>query len=81
MEPVTKEPLIEIKDMDENDWRGIIAIIIVIGGFVMFAVTAWVNHPEWFSPIPILMYAVTDWYFKAKKETEVARNGNSQQPA
>ena len=63
-----QKDLIHLNDMDEQDWRGILAAIIIIGGFLIFTLSVICGHPEWFAPIGILMYAVTDWYFKSKNK-------------
>lgn len=66
-----KKAMMDMKDMDRDDWRGVIAVIVLIGGFVMSVISMMLLHPEWFAPIAVLMYAVTDWYFKAQHEKEV----------
>lgn len=63
-----------LKGMEERDWRGIIALLIIVGGFIIIPILVILNNVGASAGIMTLMYAVTDWYFKHKKEHENRKN-------
>lgn len=64
------QSLKSLRGMEERDWRGIIALLIIIGGFILIPVLVALDSVGASAGIMTLMYAVTDWYFKHKKEKE-----------
>jgi len=67
---IKKEPLVSVKDLEEDDWRGIIALIVLIGGFIIVALCILVNRYEIVAAITPLMALTVQWYFKAKEKKE-----------
>ena len=65
---ITKEDLIHMKDMGEEDWRGIMALIIIIGGFLIIAFAMIIGKYEITAAVTPLMVLVTQWYFKSKEK-------------
>lgn len=62
-----KQPMIQMKDMQEDDWRGIIAIIYLVGTIVLTIIAAWLDriaYAAWSWP---LLPIVLQWYFKSKE--------------
>ena len=67
---IKKEPLVSVKDLEEDDWRGIIALIVLIGGFVMIALSILTAQFELVAAVTPLMALTVQWYFKAKEKKE-----------
>ena len=67
----TKKDLIELKDLEEEDWRGILALTIIIGGFILVVLGIFYDKLDGvIGGIGTLMYAVAQWYFKSKEKKE-----------
>jgi enolase len=67
---IEKEPLTSIKDLKEDDWRGIIALIVLIGGFFIIALSILLSRYELVAAVTPLMALTAQWYFKAKEQKE-----------
>lgn len=60
----------------EQDWRGLIAVIILLGSFILLAAALLMNRLELLaSGIWTIMYAVTNWYFRSKENGSKKKNG------
>jgi hypothetical protein len=73
-EPVEpeKEAMINVKDMSESDWRGVLALTIIVGSFILICIGLLIDRLEILTGgVWTLMYAVTNWYFKAKEKKEI----------
>jgi hypothetical protein len=67
-----KQDLINVKDMSEQDWRGILAVLIIVSSFILLGIGMFMERLEILAGgIWTLMYAVTNWYFKAKEKKEI----------
>ena len=67
---IEKEPLVKLKDMNESDWRGLIALIVIFGGFVIITLSLLLARYEIVAAVTPLMALVTQWYFKAKESKD-----------
>jgi hypothetical protein len=63
---------INFEKVTESDWRGLLALFIIGGGFALLAVAMALDKPWVASGILPIMALVVQWYFKAKEE---AKNG------
>jgi hypothetical protein len=63
-----KKDLMELKDLDLQDWRGLIALIVIIGGFIVIGLSFLMCHPEWASAPITLMTTVIMYYFHMKEK-------------
>jgi hypothetical protein len=56
---------------NEQDWRGLIALLIIIGSFVLIGLAMVTNKLEYLGGgLWTLLYAVANWYYTAKSEKE-----------
>jgi len=62
-----KKPLFTLKDLRPEDWRGVLATLIIIGGFATMALAIVHNVEGAIAAVSTLMYAVADWYFKSRE--------------
>ena len=62
-----KKPLFTLKDLRPEDWRGVLALLIIIGGFITMIVAIQHHVEGAIAAVSTLMYAVADWYFKSKE--------------
>ena len=70
-----KKSLLKIKDMRLSDWRGIIAIIIIVGGFATIIICASFGKDVLSivaSSVMTLMAFVAKWYYDYKQKEEEA---------
>jgi hypothetical protein len=63
---------INIEKFTEKDWRGILALLILGGGFVLLVVAMVLDKPWVASGLLPIMALVAQWYFKSKED---AKNG------
>lgn len=54
-------------DMNTDDWRGILAVIIMIGGFALIFVAMFMDKTELIAAFIGLIMVVGGWYFDSKK--------------
>lgn len=65
-----KEPMVDIKDLQEKDWRGILALIIIVGGFVLVAFAMMLDRQGYLGSVLIMMVLIAEWYFKSKQKSK-----------
>ena len=61
---------IKIENVTEEDWRGLLALLIIGGGFAILAVAMVLDKPWVASGLLPIMALVAQWYFKAKENTK-----------
>lgn len=62
-----KEAPIKLKDvktLEEKDWRGILAFLIIGGGLCLIALAMVLERQEYIASVAMLMALVAEWYFK-----------------
>ena len=64
---------INFDKVTEEDWRGLLAVLIIGCGFGLLVIAMALDKPWVASGILPIMALVAQWYFKAK---ENAKNGN-----
>lgn len=63
---------INLETFAEKDWRGLLALVILGGGFVLLTIAMALDKPWVAAGLLPIMALVAQWYFKAKEE---AKNG------
>jgi hypothetical protein len=58
---------VKFENVTEEDWRGLLAILIIGCGFALLAVAMALDKPWIASGIFPIIALVTQWYFKAKE--------------
>jgi len=59
---------INIENFTDRDWRGILALLILGGGFALLVIAMLLDKPWAASGILPIMALVAQWYFKAKED-------------
>ena len=57
-----------IERLTERDWRGILALVVIVGGFVLLAIAMFLDRPWVASGLLPIIALVTQWYFKQRDE-------------
>jgi small-conductance mechanosensitive channel len=63
---------INFEKVTESDWRGLLALTIIVGGILLILAAMIMNQIAVIAGITPIMALVAQWYFKAKEE---AKNG------
>jgi len=63
-----KTDQLSVKTMNVQDWRGLVALTTVIGGFALIALAIVYNRMEAAAIPAAMMMIVVSWYFQSKSE-------------
>lgn len=58
---------LKLETLRDQDWRGIIALVVLIGGFIVLGVSI-ILEKELEGVVGVIMALVVQWYFKAKED-------------
>lgn len=68
--PLEKKELVSFKEMKEEDWRGVVALLVLVGGFIIIGICVYFGRTEVVAGIVPLMTLVAKWYFDSKEKKE-----------
>ena len=61
---------INFEKVTESDWRGLLALTIIVGGILLILAAMIMNQIAVIAGITPIMALVAQWYFKAKENAE-----------